>query len=92
MKRYTTASGSVYEVEELKGQTWIRRYKLGQHHIDKGPAQVARRNADALGAGDWTKARAVQHHGDKFPLVINFDYPEKDLVTAPVVKVEECPP
>lgn len=98
--RYTTMSGSVYEVREVfedgpdPGRfavPQVRRVTLGAGHR-KSPEQLAKRQADGL--DDWRNAEKVDFHGIGYRMLIVFDS-AKDfgtLITSPVTEIEEILP
>lgn len=83
---YTTRSGSIYVVRVLNGATEVQRTKLGQHHYDRGPAQLAKREADGLST--WRQCRRAECAGPGHILRIYFDSDTTaDLYTSPVTNV-----
>jgi hypothetical protein len=85
--RYTTRSGSHYDVRERDGITEVRRVKLGEHHLKKGPEHVAHRmKRDQLEV--WRKA-AVTTPTIGAPLYISAGPGDYDtIITSPVVNIQ----
>lgn len=91
--RYTTQSGSVYDVKDRESPLEVlavRRHRLGQHHYDKGPEQVARRLGDLAGNGVWKRAKGFTCFGVGHVLAVKFgDGDRETLITSPVVRIDE---
>ncbi len=90
--RYTTRSGSVYVVRTSKydGAIEVQRLKLGQHHHDKGPEQVARRIGDSVGLTVWRKCEHAVCAGIGDRLRIKFGA-DDTITTSPVFEIVEAP-
>ena len=85
MKRYTTQSGSVYEVTgSPETGLLVRRLSLGKKHEERGT--VAKRNADQLGSGEWVPVEMVTVALD----ALYIQFPDgKKLRTNMITKTEE---
>lgn len=96
-KRYTTASGSIYDVRTYRSaisgavvNTEVRRIKLGEKHDDGDLERLARRKADNL--GEFREVGEFKCVGVGFIALIVFDGEEKAIRTNKVVSIEDIYP